>query len=526
MKSVSILISSARFLAGVCLGAAASVSYSGVITPDLERAMAMRGTHADTAVIVRFSDPVDFAPLVVTDRRTRDNRLLLALKARGAQRRAVIEPLLVAQGARRITDLWIINGLATTLPAVAVKRLAEVEGIESIGLDSYVQGGRTQRMPAPRAPQRGAAPAVAAQPGVSAQDMAEGTALRATPGWNMAAVQAPQMWALGHSGRGVVVAIMDTGVDLAHPDLRRKWRGGTNSWFDPHDEENLPYDAVGHGTQAMGIVLGGRTLGVAPDARWIAVRLYDSAGRARMSDIHRAFQWLMDPDGDSATVDAPDVVNASWTLSGRPPGTCIAEFSEDIRALRGSGIAVVFAAGNDGPAERTSSSPANNPGALSVGAVELDLTLARQSSRGPSGCDGAVFPRLVAPGLGVRTTDISHGGVPTYATMSGTSLAAPHVAGVLALLAGAFPAASVDELEAALVRGAQDLGDGGPDSRYGHGLVQALAAFNALRDERERGAQGATVLGGLADPDSRNTARSMQAHERRETGLASGMPER
>jgi subtilisin family serine protease len=137
-----------------------------------------------------------------------------------------------------------------------------------------------------------------------------------------------------------------------------------------------------------------------------------------------------------------------------------------------------------------------------------------------------VFPRLVAPGLGVRTTDISHGGVPTYATMSGTSLAAPHVAGVLALLAGAFPAASVDELEAALVRGAQDLGDGGPDSRYGHGLVQALAAFNGLRDERGPAAQGATVLGGLAHPDSRNAARSLQAHERQDAGPASGMRER
>ena len=69
-----------------------------------------------------------------------------------------------------------------------------------------------------------------------------------------------QVWELGYTGRGVVVATMDTGVDLAHPDLRRKWRGGSNSWFDPHDEEAMPYDALGHGTQAMGIVLGGRAL--------------------------------------------------------------------------------------------------------------------------------------------------------------------------------------------------------------------------------------------------------------------------
>ena len=88
---------------------------------------------------------------------------------------------------------------------------------------------------------------------------------RATPGWNIAAIQAPELWALGHTGKGVVVATMDTGVDLAHPDLRRKWRGGANSWFDPHGEEAAPYDALGHGTQAMGVIA--RRLGAGRRAR-------------------------------------------------------------------------------------------------------------------------------------------------------------------------------------------------------------------------------------------------------------------
>jgi subtilisin family serine protease len=231
----------------------------------------------------------------------------------------------------------------------------------------------------------------------------------------------------------------------------------------------------------MGVIVGGSALGVAPDARWIAVKLYNADGRARMSDIHLAFQWLMDPDGDPATRDAPDVVNASWTLTGRGAGACSMEFSDDIRALRSAGIAVVFAAGNDGPAPGTSTSPGNNPGALSVGAVDRDLTAARQASRGPSACDGATFPRLVAPGVNVRTADVSHGGLSSYTSASGSSLAAPHVAGVLALLAGAFPAAPVGELENSLALGARGLGEAGADNTYGRGFIDALAAFKVLQ---------------------------------------------
>jgi hypothetical protein len=106
------------------------------------------------------------------------------------------------------------------------------------------------------------------------------------------------------------------------------------------------------------------------------------------------------------------------------------------------------------------------------------------SSRGPGACDGSIYPALVAPGVGINTSDLSFGGLPLYMNVSGTSFAAPHVAGVLALLAGAFPNAGVAELEAALREGAQDLGVAGADNSYGQGLVDALTA-------RERLAAGA-----------------------------------
>lgn len=475
-------------LGGSLLAAGVIAAHAGVLSRELERAMSRRSAQADTAVIVRFVNQGEVASPTSSDRRARDNRLLVSLKARNSRDRAALEPFLATQGAERIKDLWIIGGIAATLPASAVRQLAELPGIERVDLDSFVQGGHSQRTPASRGRRDGggAAPTSAdAMPTVPPRPSATTGTPRARPGWNVDAVHAPELWAMGFTGQGVVVAEMDTGVDIAHPELRGKYRGGTNSWFDPHGEEDTPYDALGHGTQAMGVMVGGPAIGIAPGASWIAARLFNSDGRASMSDIHRAFQWLMDPDGDPSTVDSPDVVNASWTLTGPGSGNCRMEFSADIRALRDAGIAVVFAAGNDGPSAGTSSSPGNNPGVLSVGAVDRDFEMARQTSRGPSSCDGAVFPKLVAPGVSVRTADLSHGGQPSYTSSSGTSLAAPHVAGALALLMGAFPTVPAAELEAALVRGAKDLGNQGTNTSQGLRLVDALAAFNILHETRQ-----------------------------------------
>jgi bacillopeptidase F len=452
---------------------------AGVIGPELAQAMARRGTHADTAVIVRLVNPLNNEPFVVSDRRSRNGRLFTALKERAENNRIAIQPLLAAVEAHRIKDLWMINAVALTVPAIAVKQLAAHASVARVDLDSFVQGSRSQRTPLSRQPSIFDKPLV---PDDTGADAIASPSPVATPEWNVAAVQANTLWRQGYTGKGVVVATMDTGVDLAHPELRRKWRGGTNSWFDPHGEQPTPYDAVGHGTQALGVILGGAGIGVAPEAKWIAVRLFNAAGRVSMSDIHLAFQWLLDPDEDPATLDAPDVVNASWALTGRAGGACIMEFGEDIRALKAAGIAVVFAAGNDGPMPGTSNSPGNNPGVLSVGAMDRDFEIARQTSRGPSACDGGVFPRLLAPGVAIRTTDLSHGGQASYTTVSGSSLAAPHASGVLALLAGAVPSASVSELEAGLIAGLQPVrhaADGATGAPPGR--LDAAAALSALQ---------------------------------------------
>ena len=145
-----------------------------------------------------------------------------------------------------------------------------------------------------------------------------------------------------------------------------------------------------------------------------------------------------------------------------------------------AGIAVVFAAGNTGPGGATSISPANNSGAIAVGAVDDLNVIDPTSARGPSTCDARVYPDVVAPGDTIKTSDLSFGGFPFYVSATGTSFSAPHASGVLALLRSAFPNATLAQLKSALTGSAADLGAVGPDNVYGNGLVDAAAAYASL----------------------------------------------
>jgi bacillopeptidase F len=352
--------------------------------------------------------------------------------------------------------LWIINGLAVTAKAEVIKELSDLPGVESIRLDGSIE-----------------APLVE-------------SALSSTPEWNLETIHAPQLWNLGYKGQGVVIAGMDTGVDVNHPDLSGKWRGGNNSWYDPNNEHSTPYDADGHGTRTMGVMVGGSSggtsIGVAPDAKWIAVKIFNDAGNASFSAIHQGFQWILDPDNNAATNDAPDVVHNSWGLRNNI-NQCITEFQDDIRALKAAQISVVFSAGNEGPNASTSVSPANYPENFAVGAVDENLAIAGFSSRGPSTCDGAIYPEVVAPGVNIKTSDLTFGGVfpNSYAYVSGTSFSSPHVAGSIAVLTGAYPNKRVIDFELALKESAIDLGVTGPDNVYGYGLMNAIDAYNILQ---------------------------------------------
>jgi len=295
--------------------------------------------------------------------------------------------------------------------------------------------------------------------------------------WNVSHVGAERVWnTLAISGTGVTVAIMDTGVDWQHPALQAQYRGykpdgltvHMGNWFCTTSEAALyPVDGHGHGTHvagtAVGRAVGDRpTIGVAPGAQWIAVKTLNDAGWGYDSWIHAAFEWLLAPAGNPAL--APDVVNGSW---GNQYGASEV-FRADVQALWAAGIVPVFAAGNTGPERGTLGSPASYPEALAVGASgDLDQVLAF-SSRGPSAW-GEVKPEVVAPGIDILSS--LPGGA--YATAYGTSMAAPHVSGLAALLLQADSELSVGAIEALITSTALSLGAELPNNDSGWGRIDA-----------------------------------------------------
>ena len=439
----------------VVFGAGQAIQ-AGTISPELKAVLQSLGPDGEVAVIVSLADKADLKEIKDLDKAQRRSKIIKALKDKSDKTQKDLKNFLKQKNAKKVVSFWIFNGLAATTNASVIAELASRPEVEKIRLDGTIS-----------APQPAAASA-------------------GTPEWNIDAIQAPLLWNSGFTGSGVVVASMDTGVDYNHTDLSGQWRGGSNSWYDPNGEHATPYDKSGHGTQVMGVIVGGdatgTVIGVAPDAQWIAVKMYNDAGSASYSVIHQGFQWLLDPDGNPGTNDAPDVVNNSWGYDGMLVNQCFTEFRPDIQVLKAAEIAVVFSGGNSGPNTSTSESPANYPESFAAGAVDETLAIAYFSGRGSSACDDTIYPEVTAPGVYVKTADLTFGGVfpSAFAYATGTSIAAPHVSGAMALLAGAFPNATVSELESALKDAAVDLGAAGPENTYGFGLVDVMAAYSLL----------------------------------------------
>ncbi len=288
-------------------------------------------------------------------------------------------------------------------------------------------------------------------------DASTASALRDFVTCGLQIIFAPHAWRFS-TGAGVRVAVLDTGIANAHPDLT-VWGGvsyvpGVTSWNDDH----------GHGTHVAGTIAARRNgigvVGVAPDARLYAVKVLNRNGSGQTSWILNGLAWCLRHRmhvanlslGSGASTHATRVFSVAYETAGR--------------ALRFAGILPVAAAGNSG---LTSSpfvgNPARCPSYLAVASVGCNRVRSGFSSFGPQ-------VELAAPGADVWSTVPARG----YARMSGTSMAAPHVAGVAALVKRRYPGWSADRIRVHLWRTAIDLGPAGRDWLYGFGLVHALRA--------------------------------------------------
>ena len=335
----------------------------------------------------------------------------------------------------------------------------------------------------------------------------------ATPGQNL--IGAPQLWALGIKGAGVVIAGEDTGYAWQHPALIASYRGWNGSvanhnynWYDGIVDNSLgtggscginsvqPCDDGSHGTHTMGTMVGddgaAEQVGTAPEAKWIGCRNMNQ-GDGRPATYLRCMQWMLAPtDLTGANPDiskAPHVINNSW---GCPPSeTCTVPdvLQAGVANLRAAGILFVAAAGNSGSGGcgTVFDPPAIYLETFTVGNIRLDSTMNTGSSRGPVTVDGSNRrkPDVSAPGTTIRSS------IPpaSYASFSGTSMAAPHVAGAAALLMSAFPGLKRDPdavealLERTAVPIALTLTCGGigtntwPNNIAGFGRIDVYAAY-------------------------------------------------
>ncbi len=289
-------------------------------------------------------------------------------------------------------------------------------------------------------------------------------------------IGANRVWAQGDEGAGVRVVILDTGCDLNHPDLKDRIRAAAD-----FSGKGAAQDGHGHGTHVAGIIAGsgvasqGKYRGVAPQADLYIAKVLDDEGNGRMSDVMAGLDWAISQQAQ--------VVNLS--LGGDMSCDGTDALSEACDAAVGKGVVVVVAAGNSGPASRTVGSPGCAREVITIGASDDTDDVASFSSRGPTS-DGRVKPDVVLPGVNIisaRAEGTSLGNNEPggyYTSLSGTSMATPHAAGVAALLLAANPALSPRQIKEIFKSTAVDLELS--LNTQGAGRVDAFAAWEAAKN--------------------------------------------
>lgn len=443
-----------------------------------------------------LNDKADLAAAAgLRDKAKKGRHVLESLRAVAERSQAPLLAWLTARGIEH-RPFWIANMVLVRADAAVAAELAAREDIGRLAANPTVRLRELQPQDPPAG--RGAGGKAAA-----ALDAIE---------WGILKTRAPEAWAAGHTGQGIVIGGADTGYAWTHPALRGKYRGWNGatadhnySWHDAIHagggscgaNAQQPCDDGIHGTHTMGTMVGddgfGNQIGVAPGARWIGCRNMNQ-GDGTPATYAECFQWFVAPtDLGGLNPDparAPHVVNNSWSCPESEGCTDPDVLRTVVENTRAAGIVVVVSAGNAGLSCASVSTPAAIYDAvITVGATDAADNIASFSGRGPVTVDGSNRrkPDVSAPGTDVRSSTPGD----AYGTLSGTSMAGPHVAGTVALLLSAFPSLA-DQPSAvktiiertAVPRTSNETcgdiaGSSVPNNTYGWGRLDAKAAIDA-----------------------------------------------
>lgn len=476
-----------------CVGLAAAVLatpvFAGEIDPDLRRIILQTPDNEVLSTLVFLNDQVNIAEMEHNFNREnlglkdRHRIVVTTLQDKAQTTQGVLLAHLEAlKNAGRIAGYetyWISNAIRVDATRDEIVRLAARNDVLRVYFNYPIE------LVAPVGP---------------VHDVQDGNIGTDAPEPGLVAIRAPEVWTeFNVEGNGVLTSTLDTGVDGNHPALASRWAGVADAryaghpewaWFDPVTNTTFPRAFGDHGTHTMGTVCGGAPgdqVGVAPGAQWIHAAVIDRVSIQRtVADALLAFEWLIDPDGDPNTNwDVPAVCSNSWGVTtghGYPP--CDQTFWSHLDACEAAGTLITFSAGNEGSQglRRPSDRATNDYSTFAVAAVDANnpsWPIASFSSRGPTNCtpngQPAIKPDISAPGVNVRSSLPGN----RYGNYDGTSMASPHINGVVCLMREVNPDLPVNDIKQIIFDTAHDLGTVGEDNSYGWGMVDAYEAVIA-----------------------------------------------
>lgn len=476
------------------------------ISPELKKEFSNK---SQTTFLVKFKDQVD--TVKVAKEAKAKNKQLSNVKKELVVRSSIVSDLRIkADSSQRnlkkylekeknngnvkdIKSFYIVNGMAVTATEAVMRNIADMPEVESIrpnGTTKLIEPAKTTEVK------------------VQAASNVE---------WNLEKIGVPDVWGLGIDGTGIVVGSIDSGVQWDHPALKTKYRGynpanpdnpnNEFNWFDATEKNgSVPYDDVGHGTHTVGTMVGSEPngtnkIGVAPGAKWIAVKAFTADGGTD-EDLIEAGEWMLAPkdrNGVPHPEMAPDVINNSW---GGGPG--IDDWYKTIITnWRAANIFPEFSAGNTTPynpgGPGSVANPANYQESFATGATDINNKLAGFSLRGPSPYGGIQKPEISAPGVNIRS---SVPGGKYEGGWNGTSMAGPHTSGLVALLRQVNSSLTVDEIEKIIEQTATPCTDSEypstPNNGYGYGVINAFKAVTSIM-------QGISEIKGQVLQDAEDT---------------------